>query len=271
MGRLRVLRVSWVATNSNYNKAMRTLRRTPGQTPRQAAWLTASTALLTLLLGGCEHPEPSPTPASSAAVPPASLAPVPQPPAADLPVIVFLGDSLTAGYGLDEDEAFPALLDELLRQEGQPVRVVNAGVSGDTTAGGLERLDWLLRQAPDVLFVCLGANDGLRGLPLATSEANLQQILRRAQSAGVQVILAGMQVPPNYGPEYAAQFAAIYPRLARQFPVTFVEFLLTGVAAVPDLNLADGIHPNAEGQRRVAKHLLPTFRQVLAQVSATPR
>jgi acyl-CoA thioesterase-1 len=183
-------------------------------------------------------------------------------------LIVFLGDSLTAGYGLNEDEAFPAIAAQLLDAEDRSVRIVNAGVSGDTTAGGLRRLDWLLKQAPDILVVCLGANDGLRALDVEQSEENLRQIIAGARAAGVQVLLAGMLVPPNYGPEYAERFAAVYPRLAAQSHVAFLPFLLEGVAAMPELNQADGIHPNAEGQRRVAElvaaHLTPLVDAVAA-------
>lgn len=180
---------------------------------------------------------------------------------ADGPLVVFLGDSLTAGYGLDENQAYPALVEAELEARGRTIRVVNAGVSGDTTAGGLRRLDWLLRQQPDLLVVALGGNDGLRGVDLETSEANLREIVRRAQSKGIEVLLAGMLIPPNYGEDYTRQFAEIYPRLQEELEVARIPFLLDGVAARPELNLPDGIHPNAEGQqlvsRTVLEHLLP--------------
>jgi len=180
----------------------------------------------------------------------------------DRVLVVFLGDSLTAGYGLEAEQAHPALIEELLSAEGWPVRVVNAGVSGDTTAGGSSRLDWLLRQRPDVLVVSLGANDGLRGLPLSSSEENLRRIVGRARDAGVRVLLTGMLMPPNYG-AYADDFAAMYPRLAEELGVPLVPFLLDGVADRPDLNLADGIHPNAEGQAVVAETVLAHLRPLI--------
>lgn len=177
------------------------------------------------------------------------------------PLVVFLGDSLTAGYGLDEEQAFPALVESRLEAAGQPIRMVNAGISGDTTAGGLNRLDWLLSQQPDILVVSLGANDGLRGVELTSSEENLRQIVTKAKEKGVKVLLVGMLIPPNYGPDYTEQFAAIYPKLAEELDVALLPFLLEGVAADPELNLADGIHPNAEGHEILAttvlQHLTP--------------
>ncbi len=185
---------------------------------------------------------PSPAPAAAAGSP---------------PVVVFLGDSLTAGYGLAADEAFPALVAAALAERGTPIRAVNAGVSGDTTAGGLRRLDWALKNRPQVVVVALGANDGLRGQPLEAIEANLAAIVAKARAAGARVLLAGMLMPPNYGGAYASGFAAIYPRLARQLELPLVPFLLEGVAGHPELNQADGIHPTAEGQRIVARNVVP--------------
>lgn len=186
-------------------------------------------------------------------------------PQSDPTVIVFLGDSLTAGFGLDEEQAFPHLVEEALQAEGLDVRAVNAGVSGDTTAGGLSRLDWLLRQQPDVLVVGLGGNDGLRGLDLAASESNLRQLVSRAQEAGAEVLLLGMLIPPNYGPEYTGDFASMYPRLAAELDVALVPFLLEGVAGDPELNLPDGIHPNAEGQAIVAETVAESLREILGE------
>ena len=180
-----------------------------------------------------------------------------------LPRIVFLGDSLAAGYGLAEAEAFPALVGELLAKEGQAVEVVNAGVSGDTTAGGLARVDWVLSQRPDVLFVELGANDGLRGLPLQRTEDNLRQILLKGKAAGAVLVLAGMKLPPNYGPAYTQGFEEMYPRLASQLDAHLIPFLLEGVGGRRSLNLADGLHPNPAGHRRIAETILPALQRAL--------
>jgi len=180
-------------------------------------------------------------------------------------VVVALGDSLTAGLGVGVEEAYPALLEARLRREGFDYRVVNAGVSGDTSAGGLRRLDWALKLKPQVLIVALGANDGLRGQPPAALRANLTQIVERARAAGARVLLAGMRVPPNYGDEYARAFAAVYASVARATGVPLAPFLLDGVAGDPRLNQADGIHPTAEGQRVIAEHLWPHLRPLLAK------
>lgn len=179
------------------------------------------------------------------------------------PRVVFLGDSLTAGLGLGEAEAFPARVGEEMARLGWEIEVVNAGVSGDTTAGGLERLDWLLRQQPAVIVVGLGANDGLRGLPLESTEENLRRIVERIRAAGVEVVLLGMRIPPSYGSDYAESFAAIYPRLASELQVELVPFLLAGVGGEEALNQADGIHPNAEGQQGLAANVLPHLQTVL--------
>jgi acyl-CoA thioesterase-1 len=201
--------------------------------------------------------------AARPAVPAAPVARPTAPAAPAAPVVVFLGDSLTAGLGLDEDQAYPALLGRRLKEEGRPVKVVNAGVSGDTTAGGLSRLDWLLGQHPDVLVVGLGANDGLRGLPLTEVESNLRGIVRRTQASGARVLLLGMRIPPNYGP-YADQLAALYPKLAKELDVPLVPFLLDQVGGIRSLNQADGIHPTAQGQEIVAKNVLPYLEKMLA-------
>ena len=169
-----------------------------------------------------------------------------------LPTVVFLGDSLTAGMGLEEGDSFPSRVGETLASTGRPVRVVNGGVSGDTSAGGLRRMDWLLRQKPAVVVVWLGANDGLRGFPAEETEKNLRTIIQKAQGAGAKVLLCGMLVPPSYGPVYQKGFAALFPRLAKELRVAFSPFPLRDVAGKPGLNLPDGIHPNPEGQRVVA-------------------
>lgn len=185
--------------------------------------------------------------------------------AEQVPLIIFLGDSLTAGYGLSEEQAFPALVGAQLEAEGIQVEIVNAGISGDTTAGGVSRLDWLLTQKPDVMVVELGANDGLRGLSLEETVANLDDILRRCQEAGAKVLLIGMKIPPSYGSDYAGDFEKLFERLASQHGVAAMPFLLAGVAADPELNQGDGIHPNAEGQRRVAANLVPYLLPLLEE------
>lgn len=182
----------------------------------------------------------------------ASLPPPPAPAAQARPTVAFLGDSLTAGLGLPESQAYPALIQARIAAEGRSWKVVNAGVSGDTTAGGLARMNWLYRRKVDVLVVALGANDGLRGLPLKETEANLRAILRRGRSEGSRLVLAGMQMPENLGPDYRKGFAALYPRVAKEEGATLIPFLLEGVAMDPALNQADGIHPNEAGARKVA-------------------
>ena len=178
-------------------------------------------------------------------------------------VIVALGDSLTAGFGVAADEAYPARLQALLRREGYDYRVVNAGVSGDTTAGGLRRVDWVLRARPEIVLVALGANDGLRGQPVDAMEENLARIVGRLQAAGARVLLAGMRVPPNYGDAYAREFAAAFSAVARRTGVPLAPFLLDGVAAVARLNQGDGIHPTAEGHAIMADRLWPHLAPLL--------
>jgi acyl-CoA thioesterase-1 len=178
-------------------------------------------------------------------------------------VVVAVGDSLTAGFGVAADEAFPARLEARLRAEGYAYRVVNAGVSGDTTAGGLRRVDWVLRASPEVAIVALGANDGLRGQDPKMTRANLEEIVTRLQAAGARVLLAGMRLPPNYGDEYTKEFEAVFPAVARRARVALMPFLLDGVAGIPRLNQADGIHPTAAGQQVIADHLWPYLRPLL--------
>jgi len=178
-------------------------------------------------------------------------------------VIVALGDSLTAGLGVAADEAYPARLEARLSREGYAYRVVNAGVSGDTTAGGLRRVDWVLRAKPEIVIVALGANDGLRAQSPQAMRENLAAIVRRVQAAGARVLLAGMRLPPNYGAEYTKEFQAVFPEVARRTGVAFMPFLLDGVAADPRLNQPDGIHPTAAGQQVIADHLWPYLRPLL--------
>jgi acyl-CoA thioesterase-1 len=231
--------------------------------------LTFVTVVAVVVPLACDRDENGGAAHGTASAPVSQPAGVPSPnPAAKesrLPRVVFLGDSLTAGLGVDASEAFPALVGETLKEQGRPIEVVNAGVSGDTTAGGLRRLDWLLKQKPDVVVVGLGGNDGLRGLDVKASEENLRQIIRRSQQAGARVVLLGMLIPPNYGPEYVESFGALYPRLAKETGVELVPFLLEGVGGEARLNQPDGIHPTVEGHRVVAQTVLPHLRKVLPQ------
>ena len=177
--------------------------------------------------------------------------------AAEPRTLVFFGDSLTAGYGLDPDDAYPALIQRKIDDAGLAWRVVNAGVSGETTAGGLRRLDWTLRQRVDLFVLELGANDGLRGLPLAASRANLQAIIDRVRTRypDVVVVIAGMQLPSNMGPDYSQPFARMYPELAEKNHVALIPFLLEGVGGIARLNQGDGMHPTAEGHTKVAENV----------------
>jgi acyl-CoA thioesterase-1 len=169
--------------------------------------------------------------------------------------VLFLGTSLTAGNGLDESDAYPAVIQRKIDSLGLPYRAVNAGVSGETSAGGLRRVDWLLRQPVAVLVLELGANDGLRGQDVTAMRANLQAIIDRTRAGhpDVRIVIAGMESPPNMGRAYTGAFRAVFPELARANGAVLIPFLLDGVAAVPELNQADGIHPTAEGQRKVAE------------------
>ena len=182
-------------------------------------------------------------------------------------VILFYGDSLTAGYGLSTEEAFPALVEKKLNKTRKVAKVVNAGLSGETSAGGLTRLDWVIRQHVDVFVLELGANDGLRGLPLEQTQKNLQRIIDKvkAKFPAVKIIIAGMMVPPNMGPEYTANFRKIFPELARKNNATLIPFLLQDVAGNEKLNLGDGIHPNPEGHKIVAENVVKVLEPLLAK------
>lgn len=179
--------------------------------------------------------------------------------------IVFLGDSLTAGFGLAQAEAFPAKIDEIIKKQKfvKQWRVINAGVSGDTSAGGLARLNWIYKSKPQILFICLGANDGLRGLKISATEKNLDAILMRAQQEKTQVVFAGMELPRNYGKEYEKEFLEIFPRLARKYKVPFMPFLLQGMAMNADLTLPDRVHPNAQGAAVIANQVWAVLAPVL--------
>lgn len=182
------------------------------------------------------------------------------------PVLLALGDSLTAGYGLAARDSFPAQLEAALRAKGRAVRVVNAGVSGDTSAGGLARLDWALADKPDAALVALGANDGLRGLEPARLAANLDAIVARLRAAGIKVLLVGMEAPPNLGREYATAFRAAFTQVAQRHRVALYPFFLDGVAADPKLNQKDGLHPTAQGVAVMVARMLPQVEALLDQV-----
>jgi acyl-CoA thioesterase-1 len=191
---------------------------------------------------------PAPIPALAQGVPAAPAAPV---------RLAILGDSLTAGYGVGPEESVPSRLQAALAKQGRSVTVINHGVSGDTTAGGLERIDWMLGDRPDIVLVELGANDALRGLDPAATERNLDAIVSRLKAAGVTVWLAGMLAPRNYGTDYATQFDGLYPRVASRHGAPLYPFFLDGVAQDPALNQADGIHPNPRGVDVIVERLLP--------------
>jgi acyl-CoA thioesterase I len=225
----------------------------------RVAWLVLSMALGAIV--GCRgRSEPV---ASTTTIP---ESPVPRPSSSaepGRPRVVALGDSLTAGLGLLSEQAYPALLQRRLDEEGYALEVVNAGVSGDTSSGGLSRLEWTLEGDVRVLILALGANDGLRGVPVAEMKKNLATIIERARERRIAVLLAGMEAPPNFGVDYTMQFRKTYQDLAVQYKVAFVPFLLQGVAGVPDLNQGDGIHPSAEGARMVADLLWPALKPLV--------
>jgi len=181
--------------------------------------------------------------------------------------LLVLGDSLSAGYGLNPEDSFPSQLEEALDAAGYDVHVINAGVSGDTTAGGLSRLEWALADKPHIVLVELGGNDALRGLPPAETSANLDSILARLKKDGVRVILAGMQAPRNLGNDYTVEFDAIYPRLAGKYEVALYPFFLDGVAFDPALNQPDGIHPNPAGVKVIVNKILPLLESALKQLN----
>ena len=180
-------------------------------------------------------------------------------------ILVVLGDSLSAGFGVDLSEAWPARIQEKIREAGLPWKLVNAGLSGDTSAGGLRRLDWILRRPLEALLIELGGNDGLRGLPLAATRTNLQTVIDRARAKypQVRIVLAGMKMPENLGEAYTRQFEGLYRDLAETNRVAFIPFLLDGVGGRPELNLPDQIHPNAEGHRCVATNVWKVLQPVL--------
>ena len=227
-------------------------------------WLVPCAVLTVLVCASCAQPDSGRTPERVEA---AATVPVEQA-IATAPRIVFLGDSLTAGYGLEKEASVPSLIQKRVRDAGYPHEVVNAGVSGDTSAGGLSRLDWSLDGNVEILVIELGANDGLRGLPVANLKQNLAEIITRAKARNISVLLTGMEAPPNFGPAYTSEFRAVYRQLARDYDVAFVPFYLAGVAGVENLNIADGIHPNAEGSRTVEKTVWAALEPLLVKRAA---
>lgn len=184
-------------------------------------------------------------------------------------VVLFLGDSLTAGLGVEAEEAYPRLLGAQLARDGvTDVRIVNGGVSGSTSAGALARLQWYDKIRPSVLFLALGANDGLRGLTIEELEKNLAEVIVNARKRGMRIILAGMELPPNYGEEYTGNFRRVYQQLADRYNLTLIPFLLEGVGGVAAMNQADGIHPNAAGHRQIAAHVYPVLKAQLDAMQA---
>jgi acyl-CoA thioesterase I len=186
--------------------------------------------------------------------------------------VLFVGTSLTAGYGVGDDVAYPAVIQDLINDAGLPFRVVNAGISGETSAGGLRRIDWSLQQPVDVLVLELGANDGLRGLDPEAMRSNLDEIMTRtrARHPGTAIVIAGREAPPNLGQAYTTRFRDVYSELAAKYDAALLPFLLDGVAGEPELNIDDGIHPNAAGHRRVAAQLWTVLEPVLRRRAAQP-
>ena len=248
--------------------------RTPRAVARAALACVATGLAIGLAACGREAPAPADTrvaaPAAAAAARPSGTPPPTVAPAASAPRIVFLGDSLTAGYGIEKSQAIPALVQARLAREGYPFEVVNAGVSGDTSAGGLSRLDWSLSGDARILVLALGANDGLRGLPVTSMRDNLEAIITRAQARGIAVLLVGMEALPNYGDAYTQEFRDTFSELARTYKLAFMPFYLDGVAGNRALNIADGIHPNPKGAAIVADKLWPILEPLLTAAAQSP-
>jgi acyl-CoA thioesterase-1 len=194
-----------------------------------------------------------------------SLFPI-EPEAVDDPkIILCFGNSITAGYGLDPEDAYPNVLSQMLNRKGYNYSVVNAGLSGETSAGGLSRITWLLRDKIDIFVLELGANDGLRGLPLQQTKSNLKSIIEKVldKYPDTQIVVAGMMVPPNMGEDYSKAFAAMFRELATQYDAILIPFLLDGVGGIPELNLPDGIHPNIEGHKIIANNVFEVLKGIL--------
>jgi acyl-CoA thioesterase-1 len=232
------------------------LFRVPGRPICRMLLLTAALCMLSAFTGLAPVPLPSSTAFAASGG------------NSTIPHILVLGDSLVAGYGLGPDEAFPERLGVALRAKGRPVRITNAGVSGDTSAGGLARAEWSLGDKPDLLILELGANDGLRGLPVDDLRRNLAAIIEICRKNGVRVLLAGMRAPMNMGADYARRFDAVYPELARQYGLTLYPFFLDGVALDRSLNLPDGLHPNPKGVQIIVERMLPVVERELDALKA---
>ena len=238
---------------------------------RSRLFYTAAAALVAALVCGCGSQtgvRPESDRSQTGQTPVRTVRPQSDPadrPRSDRPKVVILGDSLTAGLGLPIEQAYPSLLQQRLNESKLNFEIVNAGVSGDTSAGGLSRLDWSLQGDVRVLVVALGGNDALRGLPIGDLTQNLSQIIERAQARHVTVILAGMEAPPNWGRDYIVAFHKVYPALAAQYHVAFVPFLLQNVAGTDALNQRDGIHPTAEGARMVADNVWTVLKPIAEQ------
>jgi acyl-CoA thioesterase-1 len=213
-----------------------------------------------LLIAGCSREQPK-----TAELPPSGARnkPAPAKPADNRPVIVAFGDSLSAGFGADPGKSYPDFLQKELDRRGKRYRVVNAGVSGETTTDGLERVGTVTALKPAIVILEFGGNDGLRGLPVSTTRANLAQMIVASQAVGAKVVLAGMTLPPNYGAEYIRSFEAVYKDLSREYRLPLIPFLLRGVGGHPDLMQRDGIHPTAEGNRIVAGNVMQALAPVL--------
>lgn len=177
--------------------------------------------------------------------------------------ILFLGDSLTEGYQLSKEEAYPAVIDRQLQKSHKGIKVINGGVSGATSASGLKRMDWYLKAKPDIMVLALGANDGLRGMKVDQTEKNLASVIEKAQERGITVILAGMKMPTNMGEPYRKNFENLFPKLAKKYSLKFVPFILEGVGGRPEYNLPDGIHPNPKGHEIMAKTILKVLETEL--------
>lgn len=217
----------------------------PGKNMRMPVSLSFALLLICALLGACQKEKEAP--------------PMPQPDqkTASQGTIVAVGDSLTAGYGVPDSEAYPAKLERKLQQEGYRWQVINAGISGETSSGTLARIDWILKLDPDIVILEIGANDGLRGQDPELTRGNIDKIVTSLQAKGVTVVLAGMHMLTNMGPSYTQKFASIYPRVAKERDLILIPFILDQVAGEESLNLSDGIHPNAEGYDIVMENVYP--------------